>query len=170
MGIILLTIENIYNNHLGLILIFYSVVVLAGIILGWKQKIVVFKNYDDLILSICFFVIPVFVFLLNAMGFISSLEGFPFVLFLSVELLLLSLILICSWQSNKSFLSFLLAFFTKMPLSIFFSVLLFQIIDPSGKTEFERKTNRNKSIAFLVLLTPVLYKLVRNKEGFWQKK
>lgn len=57
------------------------------------------------------------------------------------------------------------ALVARLSLGTFFLVSLYGLINPSGKTQVERASNRGADMLFVLLLTPLMIKLVRDKAG-----
>ena len=146
--------------------VLYFIVVILGIILGFgdNRKIVVFNDYDDLGLT---FLIPVSYFLIIYLGaeFGISFEILRIIALIVVIFILGKLFMNTYKANNGRVIHTLLAFVTKIPIGVIFVFHLLEFINPSGKTYKQKRENRERSLAILVLLTPIIAGLVVNKEG-----
>ena len=160
---------EIIANHWQLLVATYLLIALVGIILGYKQKIVVFENFDDLALSLGLITFPIALSFLAYIdpSFIKGPIGIVFFIIMSV---ILFIIISKTWRSNNGFSGFLLALLTKIPFAVVYGFSLLNAIAPTGKTFAERSSRRQKSIAGLLFLTPLLVKLVKHKTGVWTPK
>ena len=160
------------GNFLAILLVVWIVVVIGGVVAGFKGAIVVYRNFDDL--AIVFFMGVVLV--------VGGLAGFYFMGFknsIATPLLwglsglgtmgLFGWTVARTWrdQQPESVWRFVLAMITKMSLGILFVNNLVTLISPSGKTWGARSQARNAALLFLAVLTPVVLRLVRNHEGVW---
>jgi cbb3-type cytochrome oxidase subunit 3 len=130
---------------------------IIGCTLGVKEKIVIFRNYDDLGL-VFLAVVPLFIGFITAIGWILI----PSVLSSSTICLWL---LVRTWQDNGSVWKVIIALPTKLALSILFIAFVWDLLAPSGKTQSARAAQRGLAAAILAVLTPVIYCLVKEKTG-----
>lgn len=146
----------------------WLVAVLTGVVTGWRQGIVVFRNYDDL--ALVFFAGAS---LLGAFYVIALSSGGGWVRPAVLGLLLLTAV-VCSiviairtWIDNRNPLWFAVALVTKVSLAAIFLIHLASLISPEGRTGAQRAKRRASALGWLVLITPVIVRLVRDHEGIW---
>lgn len=146
----------------GLVIVWLTTVV-CGIVAGWKQKIVVFRNYDDLAMMFFMLAVPLCIVWIGDYG--ATLAAVFF-------LALLTWASIRTWkdQSPRSVWAFALALITKLSLGILFVNSLWTVISPGGKTQLARARARASSLAMLAILTPIVMRLVRDHEGIWSPR
>ncbi|MBX3618622.1 MAG: hypothetical protein KF891_01320 [Rhizobacter sp.] len=146
----------------------WLVAVLAGVVAGWRKGITVFRNYDDL--ALVFFAGAS---LLGAFYVIVMSTGDGWVRPAVLGLLLLTagvcsiVIAIRTWIDNRNPLWFAVALVTKVSLGAIFLIHLASLIVPEGKTNAQRAKRRASALGWLVLITPVIVRLVRDHEGIW---
>ena len=159
------------KDVLGYVLMIWGFIVLLGVILGWNERIVVYRNYNDLAI----------VFASGVSTYCAFLVGFSFastsnsMAMLSVSLVVVSISLIIyltvrTFLDNRSLLWTLVALVTKITLSILFLFNLLSLLSPSGKTQRERSRDRSSALFWLVVITPVVYRLVRQPVGVFCPK
>ena len=146
----------------------WLVTVLIGVVVGWRRGITVFRNYDDL--ALVFFAGAS---LLGAFYVIALSTGDGWVRPAVLGLLLLTagvcsiVIAIRTWIDNRSPFWFVVALTTKVSLAAIFLIHLASLIAPEGKTGAQRAKRRASALGWLVLITPVIVRLVRDPEGIW---
>lgn len=161
--------EAKHNNSLGLIIVTWLLTVVAGCFAGWKKKIVVFRDYNDLALVFFAALVLVIGFILMA-GFAdgSQSSGIAIVATTACAFLALcGIVVVRTWQDNRSLWAVPLALITKLSLAGLFLVSLAELISPGGKTLLERSRRRSFALGALVLLAPIVHGLVRDKKGIW---
>lgn len=143
----------------------YLCLIILGIILGMKKKVVVFENYNDLFLTFAAALIPT---LLYSFSFASGLpiDGPIAMIAWALSMAALLFVIYRTFKSNNGLLSALLALITKLPLGIFFIFMLLDFITPTGKSAADRAGSRRTGFIALLLLSPVIYKLIETQEGF----
>jgi hypothetical protein len=147
-------------------LIAWIVVVVIGVIMGFKQKIIIFRDYNDLGLVFLLGLVPVVLMLLfQVVAKDNQKIGLIFIVV--VESVLFLWILCRTIQDNKNPIGFLFALVTKISLSVLFIINLLDFVTPSGKTSSHRASLRRKGFAFLLILSPIVFALVKNKEGIF---
>lgn len=143
--------------------------VVCGVIGGWRRSLTVFRNYDDLALVFfAGFTVVVTLFLVWVFGqgsrwFILAVLVVGAVVFLG----LFSMIVLRTWTDNPSIVAFPIALVTKLSLAALFLLNLVSLINPSGKSQLQRAQNRASALGWLAILTPIVYRMVRDKEGVW---
>lgn len=142
--------------------------VLTGVVVGWRQGITVFRNYNDLALVFfagasllsAFFVVV-----------LSSGEGWVRPAILGLLLLAAAVcsvvVVVRTWIDNRNPVWFAVALITKLSLGAIFLVHLTSLIAPEGKTGAQRAKRRATALGWLILITPVIVRLVRDHEGIW---
>ncbi len=133
----------------------------AGIWAGSKQKITVYRNYYDVLITGALYLVPsvflLFMFLSdeqpNALS--QQLVLIPLVL----ELLLFLLVLFRTWQDNRNPLCMLLALYVKIPTAIFFMFMLYGVFNDKNRM------SRRKSAFWLLIISPLIYALVADKDA-----
>jgi hypothetical protein len=150
----------------NVLIVIYSLIVISTIFMGCgeNRKVVVFKDYDDLGLSM---LLP-----LSTGGLIILFSYFGLESWVGLTvggitgLVLLCLLGIKTFHNNQgNVFKTLLALNTKIPLSVIWVFSLFQTLNPSGRTAQERRSNRGFGLIMLTVITPILGLLVVEKEG-----
>jgi len=145
-------------------------VAIVGVFLGFSQKIVVFRNYNDLAI----------VFAVGAclLAFVFSLflvAHHPGWIYASVVVAALCIGLVL-WIVARTFVDnpnpflLIIAFTTKLTLSVLFLFNLVAFIAPSGKTAAQRASSRRTSLIALILIAPITLALVRDKNGIFSPR
>ena len=164
--------EAVIGNFFVVLLVMWILLVIVGIVAGFKGAIVVYRNFDDLAI----------VFFMGVLFFVGGLAGFYFSGFknsFATPLLWglsgLGIMTLFGWtvartwrdQKSESVWRFVLALITKMSLGILFVNNLVTLISPSGKTLGARSRARGSALLFLAVLTPIVLRLVRDHVGIW---
>lgn len=150
-----------YNNLIFIVLL---TPFLAGVVMGFMGKLVVFQDYDDLGLTFLMFILPI------PMIYIYCLLGksqLMLYFFLAIEILIMCFILYKSFINNRKNIFYtLLALYAKIPLSFIYLFNLLLIIDDF----FDKRINRKTKISAILfaVLTPMMAKLVKNKTGVFR--
>lgn len=153
------TIPSEYYLYAGL------AILLLGIILGFTKKITVYLDYSDLTKTFMLVLAPIGLFALLG----DKVENRVMMIILSVIVgLLMIWILLTTYLDNRNIFKTLLAFLTKVPLSIIFAIYLINLISPSGSKMGQRRQGRGFAAVIMLFLAPILYGLVRNK--VWSAK
>lgn len=133
-----------------------------GVWLGAKGKVVVYRNYYDVMLVAGLYILPVlitpaFILLGGGKEAVNELTAGLFIVLLVLEGLLLLFILVRSVRDNLNPLKALLALYVKIPTAVFFSFNLLE--------SFSAKTGRSrrKSIFWTLFMVPVIHALVHDK-------
>lgn len=158
------TFQNLTNVY-GLIG-FVSFVII-GTILGFTQKAIIFRDYNDLGISFLSILTPT---ALAITTFIFQSESdqniwLMYSSFVSVGILLYILFRTIKDNSNPIFGLF--AFVTKLILSILFIFNFILFLAPQGSTRSKRNLVRAVSMIFLALSGGLIGALVRNKRGLF---
>jgi len=134
-----------------------------GIVLGFTDHIVVYRDFDDLGLL---FLMPVILlcwwFFRGFVGegpFIQELLG---VLVIGGELAIFAYVAWRTYRDNSSWWGVLVALVTKTSLGFLFALHLFTFINSKRGSQ-----GRRSDLFWLLVLTPIVYGLVKNKVGFW---
>lgn len=148
------------NDINSLIIIVLLLPLIIGIVLGWQEKTVVFRDYNDLFIVFLAMVLPVpLVFLYSATNSQIMLS-----FCILAETALIFWIIYRTYQDNQGDLIFaLLALYTKIPLSILFLFQLLSLLDSIFKPA--SRQDKGFSVISLLVLTPLILKFVRNKTG-----
>jgi len=163
------TTNNSAKNDLGYILLVWGIIVVLGIVLGWNEKIVIFRNYNDLAIvfgsGLLVYAAIFVIFLLGNNG-ASGVMVLSLIMVASSAGLMIYLIF-RTFVDNRSILATVLALITKLSLSVLFLINLLTLLSPSGKTQVKRAKNKASALAWLMVITPIIYALVRDKEGIF---
>lgn len=147
----------------SLIIIGLIIPVIIGIIDGLKNKIVVFRNYDDLWLVFLTILLPfIFVFAY------AALESNTVIIAGCIaEVLLLGKIIHRTYEDNNKNISLtILALYTKLPLSTLFIFQVISYLSNLSKPFYKRTTSLTNLIS-IICLTPLIMRLVKNKNGLF---
>ncbi len=163
--------DNVLMYAIGV----WALVVVLGVVLGVKEKITVFRNYNDLAI----------VFILGYIGpvalpyLIGSLVGLVieikpeyqkttlYALMAAIEIPIIFWFIIRAYKDNNSVWKTALALVTKTTLAVLFLLNLWSFVSPAGETAAKRAKVRRSALAWLLMLTPLIYALVRDHEGFF---
>lgn len=145
-------------NNLILILLLLPLAI--GILLGLQEKIVVYRNYDDLCIVFAAAVLPLPFLLLYSI----TTNQIIIYAFIFTELALIFWIIYRSYMDNNgNIFSTFLSLYTKIPLSILFIFKLFSLLEYFSKSE--QKREGGFSFIPLIILTPLILKLIKHKNG-----
>lgn len=150
-------------EHAWIYIVIVSVLLYAlGVWLGAKGKVVVYRNYYDVMLVAGLYILPVlmtpaFILLGGGKEAVNELTAGLFIVLLVLEGVLLLFILVRSVRDNLNPLKALLALYVKIPTALFFSFNLLE--------SFSAKTGRSrrKSIFWTLFMVPVIHALVHDK-------
>ncbi len=152
----------------------WLLLVLIGIIAGWRETIIVFRNYDDLAMVFFMMVVPLGIALAGSMvGDKSQPYAVPsLILAVTILAVFLAWVSVRTWhdQVPRSVWAFALAFITKMSLGILFVNAIVTVVAPGGKSQAARARARSSGLAWLAVLTPVVMRLVRHPVGIWSPR
>lgn len=140
-------------------------ILLLGIILGFTKKITVYRDYSDLTKTFMLILAPIGLFALLG----DKIESRVLMIILLVIVgLLMVWIAVTTYVDNRNIFKTLMAFITKVPLSIIFAIYLINLIFPAGSKMGQRRRGRGFAAVIMLFLAPILYGLVRNK--VWSAK
>ena len=149
------------NNYLVItICSVIAVFFIIGLILGITNKIVVFNEYRDVVLSFGGVVFS-FLFIASAPKEKNDLEGF-YILFGLVESILLLFIFRYTLKSNDNIFKTLYAFLIKIPLSLIFMIMIMGIGGKADATEEKKSSDRNRKLIEFGLFAALILGLIRN--------
>jgi len=151
---------NVYS------LIVWITLVIIGAVLGAKKTITVFRNFNDLAIVFLLGAWPMFMSrLLLFIGPSQIQKNIALIFLVVVEAAIFCWIVYRTYQDNGRFWMTLLAIITKSTLSFLFLFNLISLFAPTGKTAAQRAQARQSALFWLIGLTPLIYALVRDKEG-----
>jgi hypothetical protein len=149
----------------GIVVVMWLAIVIVGVVAGFSEKIVVFRNYNDLVLV--FGIGLVWTIGLSALFMVGSRSAVIFACVLCVTGIFLALVVVGrTLVDNLSIWAFPLALITKLSLASVFLLNLTTFISPKGNTYADRARAHASAFGVLLLLTPIVYRLVRDKTGF----
>lgn len=147
-------------------LIGWLLIVIIGVVLGFKQKITVFRDYNDLGLIFLIALSPIVLSqLFSLIGGDQKKVGAVFLII--VEAVLFSWVVVRTYQDNQNILGMIVALITKLSLSVLFIINFLNFVSPTGKTASERAKSRRSALAVLLIVAPLTFALVKNKEGIF---
>jgi hypothetical protein len=147
-------------------LIAWIIAVVLGVIMGIKERIVIFRDYNDLGLVFLIGLVPIVLMYLFALTSEAS-KNVAFMFTAIAELIVFLWLVIRTFKDNSNPAYGILALVTKISLSVLFIINLLDFVTPAGKTSSKRASSRRKGFAFLLFLTPIVFTLVRNKTGIF---
>jgi len=131
-------------------------IIIIGAILGFAKKVTIYRDFLDLT--------KVFLLVLVPMLFMRFLHDTTIkYIFWGIEAILLIWIFIGTLKDNGNIFKAIIAFITKVPLGVIFALYIVNLIFPGGDTRKERRESSAISGLILLLLTPILYGLVKFK-------
>lgn len=165
--------QNKSNDVEGIRILEYAIlafagVILLGIILGFRQTITVFRDYNDL--AIVFFSGGLFfwtVVISSGKYGLSDMHLILVVMLIASVALMIYLIIRTFIDNQFSVWKTPIALTTKLTLSILFLFHLMSLLSPAGKTQSQRARNKANAVIWLMMLAPVIYGLVKNKTGIF---
>jgi hypothetical protein len=86
---------------------------------------------------------------------------------IAIEAALVIWILIRTLQDNRNPIKTVIALISKLSLSVLFIINFLNFVAPEGKTMAKRASKRHIALAFFVVLAPLVFALVKNKEGLF---
>jgi hypothetical protein len=132
-------------------------VTVIGCTLGLTGRAIIFRNYDDLGL-VFLAVVPLLI------GFISLIQWI-LIPAIVASIALVSWLTWRTWQDNGSVWQVLVVMPTKLVLSVLFIAFVWDLLSPSGRTQLARAKTRGIAVAILAVITPLIYRLVKDKTG-----
>jgi hypothetical protein len=152
---------SLRSSMWSLLIVFLLAVVVTGIVQGLRERVIVFRDFDDL--AICFIpfaccVVALFFTLFGAAKIVTWL-------LVATAVLVQLFIVVTTWRDNPSALPFAIAFAAKTTLSFFFIVNLFSFLFPMEKSASTEARVRRDALIWMAVLAPVIYRLVRFKTG-----
>jgi len=154
-------IDSIFNIYS---LVIFIVITIIGIFLGFKQKITIFRDFNDLGLVFLIELLPIVLMYLSSL-IAANQNKIVITSIIIVEIILFMWIIARTYQDNNNILSTLIALITKTSLSILFILNLMSFSNPTEKTEEKRASVGRFLLVLLLLLSSLLIVLVKNKEG-----
>ena len=150
-------------------LIAWLLIVITGTVLGFKQRITVFRNYNDLGLAFLMGLSPiVLTYLFSYLASDQKTIGVWFIII--IEAFLITWTVGRTLKDNPNPLLAFLAFITKISLSVLFIVNFLDFLAPKGKTMSGRASVRHKGLAFLLLIGPLVFALItQNRQVKWRR-
>ena len=134
-----------------------------GVWLGFNRTIVVYRNYNDVMVVGLLFVVPAMA--VSAAVFLGANEKNPEIGFallavtLALEGLVLLFVLIRTWRDNPNPLKMLLALYVKIPTGVLFLSAVFDAFN--GR----KARDRRRSLLRAVLLAPLIHGLVNDRKA-----
>lgn len=148
------------------LLIMLLLVIIAGIIMGFKEIITVYRDYDDLGIAFLLVLSPIVLIYLFSLGNANNATSNIFIGL--IEIVLVVWLSVRTFKDNGNNVLFtLIAIITKFSLSILFVINLLQLVSPSGKTSSQRSSSKRNAFAILLLISPIVFALVKSKEGIF---
>lgn len=133
-----------------------------GIWMGTTERLVIYRNYYDVLVVGLLYVIPITAFSFAALlGGDDTREGVGaavVALALGLEAVVFVIILARAWRDNPNPLKALLALYVKIPTAVLFLNALF------GAFDRRKAKDRRRSVLWLILMTPLIHALVRDKK------
>ncbi len=155
------------SSNLEYVLISLISTVLVGATLGANNKIIVFRNYNDLAITFAaglFAVISIF----TKLG--TEGESILYAFFALLSALTFLWLILRTIKDNHNPIWMVVALITKVTLSILFIVNLIDFVTPSGKTARDRASSRRFSFISLLLIAPITFALVKEKTGIFSPR
>lgn len=143
------------------IVVFLVILYAIGVWLGAKGRIIVYRNYNDVMIVALLYVIPSVLLLYVFLG--EPTEGAEWIqaTILFTTLILTSmvflLVLIRTWADNGNPFKVFLALYVKIPTAVLFVSHLMSIF------QSKKRDQRRRSVLWTLLALPLLYALVHDK-------
>lgn len=159
----------IYQEHPNLVM-YISILLplllyIYGVWCGAKEKLVVYRNYNDIMLVGLLVIIPIIaISVIYNTSEAKQFHGTVLYVALTLEALFILIITGRTWNDNSGILSTALAIYVKLPTGILFFFHLYNIF--SG----DKRSSRRSSAFWTLMMLPLLYALVKDKKtGFIPK-
>jgi len=150
------------------VLIAWICIVIIGVLLGIKDVIVVFRNYNDLALVFATGIMIVAA-VYAAMANENRESLFP-AFFVVLAIILVVWVIFRTIRDNQNPLWMIIAFITKITLSVVFLINLINFVTPAGKTTRARAATRRSSFVALLLIAPITFALIKEKNGIFSPR
>ena len=147
---------------LSYIVLAWATIVILGIALGFTHRIVVYRDFDDLGLLFLMPVTLIFGWILGNVVSGPLVQNLASFLIIAIELGLFAYVTWRTCQDNSSWWEILVALVTKISLGFLFALHLFTFINSKRGSQ-----GRRSDLFWILVLTPIVYGLVKNKVGFW---
>jgi len=152
--------RNERTTKIVLFVVFTILIIsIVGIVIGLLNKAVYYNDVKDL--AITFSVYPSFIVTLIFFEvFLPSLSDLAMLVVLGISCYVF-------WrsylQNNKNVLLAIVVGISKLTFSFIYVLKIFDLLNPSGNSIFEKRYNRQTSMIVLAMLTPLLYKLINGE-------
>lgn len=154
------------DGYWGIVVVSWGLVVLVGIVLGFTEKVIIFRNYNDLglvfLAGVSLIIGPLMMVLTRGESLSIIIVGLSLIALAGGLLIYL---IVRTFVDNRSIVLSILALVTKLTLSVLFLFNVVSLLSPSGKTQAQRAKSRGSALLWLIFLTPLIIRLVRDKEG-----
>lgn len=145
----------------SLLIAFGAVVVGTGIVQGLREKVVVFRDFDDLAISFVPFACCIVAVIL---ALFSSAKIVMWLLVATAVVIQL-FVSVTTWRDNPRAVPFAIALAAKTTLSFFFVINLFSFLFPMEKSAASEARVRRDALIWMAVLAPLIFRLVRVKTG-----
>lgn len=152
--------ENTDNSWI-MVLVPILLLYAYGVWMGFNNKIVVYRNYNDIFVVGLLFIIPIgfMTFFGLSGGESNALNGSAFYACAILEAITLVFVFVRTWKDNPNPLKLLMALFIKIPTGIFFFFHIY------GAFTNKTRTSRGSSMFWSMMMLPLLYGLVADKSA-----
>lgn len=132
-----------------------------GVWMSARNKLIVYRNYNDLMLVGLLYMVPALMlaYVLLVSEESVAIGGSLFLVMLILEFAIFVVVLVRTWIDNPNPLKMLLALYVKLPAGIFFFSRVFEAFDG------EKRSKRRNSVLWVLLMLPLLHVLVHDKKG-----
>lgn len=146
------------GDWIGPALLMWLAVVVLGCIQGLRRKVVVFSSFQDLYLTFGAAVVCIAVPMVFGIG--AKGGGALSVVSLLIVVAVLAAVAWATWRANRGVLGFVLAYATKLSVSLLLVLKVFELVSPSGRTNEDRRQARIGSLLTTLLIVPLVFGLV----------
>lgn len=138
----------------------FFTVYLFGVWLGMRGTLKIYRNYYDVVLTGCLYIIPIFFlpFIVIFGGSESPIGAMLIAAVFIIEATLLFIIIIRTALDNRNPAYFILSLYIKIPTAIFFSASLYDAF--TGK----QGGSRRESAFWSLFMVPIIHGLVHDKK------